>query len=63
MNVQLVHAVQGMQLFFVSDDGTAEGIILFLRNVPDGCDSMSEDFHAKFKGDFERFIESVRAAN
>jgi len=63
MNVQLVPAVQGMQLFFVSDDGTTEGIILFLRNVPDGCDSMSDDFHANFKGDFEKFIESVRAAN
>ena len=63
MNVQIVPAVQGMQLFVVNDTGTAEGIILFLRNVPDGCDSMSDDFHAKFKSDFERFIESIRAAN
>jgi len=63
MKVQLVPAVQGMQLFVVNDDGTAEGIILFLRNVPGGCDSMSDDFHAKFKGDFEKFIESIRAAN
>ena len=63
MNVQIVPAVQAMQLFSVSDDGTAEGIVLFLRNVPGGCDSMSDEFHAKFKSDFEKFIESVRAAN
>ena len=63
MNVQIVPAVQGMQLFVVNDDGTAEGIILFLRNVPDGCDSMSDDFRARFKSDFEKFIESIRAAN
>jgi len=63
MNVQIVPAVQGMQLFVVNDDGTAEGIILFLRNVPDGCDSVSDDFGARFKSDFEKFIESIRAAN
>jgi hypothetical protein len=63
MNVQIVPAVQGTQLFVVNDDGTAEGIILFLRNVPDGCDSMSDDFRARFKSDFEKFIESIRAAN
>ena len=63
MNVQIVPAVQAMQLFVVNDDGTAEGIILFLRNVPGGCDSMTEKFQAKFKSDFESFIESIRAAN
>lgn len=63
MNVQIVPAVMSMQLMFISDDATTSGMILFLRNVPDGCDSMSDDFGAKFKSDFERFIESIRAAN
>lgn len=63
MNVQLAPAVQAMQLFVINDDGTAEGVVLFLRNVPGGCADMSDDFRAKFKGDFEKFVASVRAAN
>ena len=63
MNVQIVPAVQAMQLFVINDEGTAEGIILFLRNVPGGCDSRTDAFKAEFKSDFEGFIESIRAAN
>jgi hypothetical protein len=62
-NVQIVPAVQGVQLFVVSEDGTGEGIILFLRNVPGGCDSVSPEFKAEFDGAFERFIGSIRDAN
>ena len=63
MNVQIVPAVQAMQLFVVNDEGTAEGIVLFLRNVPGGCDSMTDAFKAEFKEDFEGFVASIRAAN
>ena len=63
MNVQIVPAVMAMQLFVVNDDGTAEGIILFMRNVVGGCDSMSDDFKASFKGDFENWVKAIRAAN
>ena len=62
-NVQIVPAVNAMQLFVVNDEGTAEGIILFMRNVPGGCASMTDAFEADFKSDFERFIETIRAAN
>jgi len=62
-NVQIVPAVNSLQLFVVNDEGTAEGIILFMRNVPGGCASMSDDFKARFKSDFEGFVESIRAAN
>jgi hypothetical protein len=62
-NVQIVPAVNAMQLFFVNDDGTAEGIILYMRNVPGGCSALTDEFEADFKGAFERFIESIRAAN
>ena len=62
-NVQIVPAVQGVQLFVVTEDGTGEGIILFLRNVPGGCDSVSPEFKAAFDGAFERFIGSIRDAN
>lgn len=61
--VQLVPAVHVMQLFVTADDGTAEGVILYVRNVPGGCDSLTPDFEAEFKGAFERFIESIRNAN
>ena len=63
MNVQIVPAVQAMQLFFVNDEGTAEGIILFMRNVPGGCGSMTDAFKADFKSDFESWVEAIRAAN
>ena len=62
-NVQIVPAVNALQLFFVDENGTAEGIILFMRNVPGGCSAMTDEFEADFKSDFERFIESIRAAN
>lgn len=63
MNVQIVPAVQAMQLFFVNDEGTAEAVILFMRNVSGGCDSMSDDFKATFKSDFEGWVEAIQAAN
>jgi len=62
-NVQIVPAVQGVQLFVVTEDGTGEGIILFLRNVPGGCDSVTPEFKADFDGAFDRFIGSIRDAN
>ena len=61
--VQIVPAVQAVQLFVTDDDGTAEGVILYVRNVPSGCDSVTPEFEAEFKGAFERFIESIRTAN
>ncbi len=62
-NVQIVPAVNAVQLFVINDDGTGEGIILYMRNVPGGCDAMSADFEAEFKAAFERFIQSIRDAN
>jgi hypothetical protein len=62
-SVQIVPAVNVLQLFVTNDDGTAEAKILFIRNVPGSCDAMTEDFEAEFKAAFERFIEAVRKAN
>jgi len=62
-NVQIVPAVQAVQLSVVTDDGTGEGMILYMRNVPGGCDSVSPDFKSEFDGAFERFIQSIRNAN
>lgn len=62
-NVQIAPAVQAVQLSVVTDDGTGEGMILYMRNVPGGCDSVSPDFKSEFDGAFERFIESIRNAN
>jgi hypothetical protein len=62
-NVQIVPAVQALQLSVVTDDGTGEGSILYLRNVPGGCDSVSPEFMAEFEAAFGRFIESIQAAN
>jgi hypothetical protein len=61
--VQIVPAVQALQLFVTADDGTAEGVILYVRNVPGGCGALTPEFEAEFKGAFERFIESIRSAN
>ena len=62
-NVQIVPAVMAMQLLAVDESGSALGTILFVRHVAGGCGSMTPAFEEKFIGDFERFIESVRAAN
>ena len=62
-NVQIVPSVQAVQLFATTEDGTGLGTILYLRNYPDGCDAMTDDFKAEFKAAFERFIESIRKAN
>ncbi len=62
-NVQIVPAINAVQLFVTNDDGTAEGIILYVRNVAGGCDAMTPEFEAEFKGDFEHFVQSIRDAN
>ena len=62
-NVQIVPAVQTLQLSVVTDDGTGEGFILFMRNVSGGCGAVTPEFEAEFKGDFERFIKSIQDAN
>jgi hypothetical protein len=62
-SVQIVPAVNVLQLFVSNDDGTAEAKILFIRNFPDSCDAMTADFEAEFKAAFERFVEAVRKAN
>lgn len=62
-NVQIVPAVLAMQLMAVDSSGTAQATVLFLRNVPGRCQSLTEEFESDFIQDFERFIELVRAAN
>ncbi|MCJ7556246.1 MAG: hypothetical protein MUP90_04950 [Gammaproteobacteria bacterium] len=62
-NVQIVPAMQAVQLVVVNDDGTAEGTILFMRNVPGGCAAMTPEFKAEFDAAFERFITSIHATN
>jgi hypothetical protein len=61
--VQIVPAMQAVQLVVINDDGTAQGTILFMRNVPGGCDAMSEEFEADFDAAFEAFVGSVRAVD
>jgi hypothetical protein len=62
-NVQLVPAVQAVQLSVVTDDGTGEGTILYLRNVPGGCDAVSADFMSAFDGAFGTFIETIHGTD
>jgi len=62
-DVQIVPGVQAVQLFVTSDDGTGEGVILYVRNVPGGCSELTPEFEAEFHAAFERFIESIRSAN
>ena len=62
-NVQLVPAVQAIQLVAVTEDGTGEGSILYLRNVPGGCSALTSEFEKEFNGAFERFIGSIQAAD
>jgi hypothetical protein len=61
--VTIVPAMQAVQLVVINDDGTAQGTILFMRNVPGGCAAMSPEFKAEFDAAFERFVGSIRAVN
>ena len=62
-NVQIVPAVHAVQLMVTTEDGRGQGTILYMRNVPGGCDTVTEEFEKEFHGAFERFVESIRAAN
>ena len=62
-NVQIVPAVRAVQLSVTSEDGTAEGNIIYMRNVPGGCDAMTSEFEAEFDAAFGRFIESIQDRN
>ena len=62
-NVQIVPAVHAVQLMVTTDDGKGQGTILYMRNVPGGCEAVTEEFEKEFHGAFERFVESIRAAN
>jgi len=62
-NVQIVPAVRAVQLSVTTDDGTGEGNIIYMRNVPGGCDAMTPEFEAEFDAAFGRFIESIQDRN
>jgi hypothetical protein len=61
--VQIIPAMQAVQLFVVNDEGTAQGTIMFMRNVPGGCAAMTAAFKTEFDAAFERFIGSIRRVN
>jgi hypothetical protein len=62
-DVTILPAVMAMQVLAVDDTGVGLGTLLFMRNVPEGCEAMTQEFEEAFKSDFEGFIESVRNAN
>jgi len=62
-NVQIVPAVQAVQLIVTTEDGTGSGVILYMRNVPDGCNAVTPEFKADFDAAFGRFVESIQTAN
>jgi hypothetical protein len=62
-DVQIVPAMQAVQLVVIDDEGTAQGTVMFMRNVPGGCAAISPEFKAKFDADFERFVGSIRKVN
>jgi len=62
-NVQIVPAVQAVQLIVTTEDGTGSGAILYMRNAQDGCDSVTPEFKTEFDAAFGRFIESIQTAN
>jgi hypothetical protein len=62
-NVQIVPAVRAVHLSVTTDDGTGEGGIVYMRNVPGGCDAMTPAFESEFDAAFARFIESIQDRN
>jgi hypothetical protein len=62
-NVQIVPAVNAVQLSVTNDDGTAEGNIVYMRNVPGGCAAMTPEFEKEFDAAFGRFVKSIQSRN
>lgn len=62
-NVQIVPAVNAVHLSVTTEDGTGEGSIIYMRNVPGGCDAMTPEFVAEFEADFGTFIQSIQDRN
>ena len=62
-DVQIVPAVRAVQLSVTTDDGTGEGNIIYMRNVPGGCDAMTPEFEAEFDAAFGRFVTSIQDRN
>ena len=62
-NVQIVPAVNAVQLSVTTEDGTGEGNIVYMRNVPGGCAAMTPEFEAEFDEAFGRFIQSIQDRN
>ncbi len=62
-NVQIVPAVKAVQLSVTTEDGTGEANVIYMRNVPAGCDAMTPEFEAEFDAAFGRFIESIQDRN
>ena len=62
-NVQIAPAVQAVQLFVTTEDGTGVGTIMYMRNVPEGCNAMTPEFVAEFDDAFGRFIQSIQDRN
>jgi hypothetical protein len=62
-DVKIVPAVLAMQLVATGGAGSALGTIIFVRNVPGGCEAMTPEFEDKFTADFERYVRTVRDAN
>ena len=59
--VQMVPALHAVQLFVNNGDGTAEGVVLYMRNAPDGCDGIDAEFKAEFDRAFDAFVGSITA--
>jgi hypothetical protein len=62
-NVQIVPAVNAVQLFVTTEDGTGVGTILYMRNVPEGCNGMTPEFETEFDDAFGVFIQSIQDRN
>jgi hypothetical protein len=62
-DVRIVPAVRAVQLSVTTDDGTGEGNIIYMRNVPGGCDAMTLEFEAEFDAAFGKFVESIQDRN
>ena len=62
-NVQIVPAVNAVQLSVTTEDGTGEGTIVYMRNVPGGCAAMTPEFEAEFDEAFGQFIQTIQDRN
>ncbi len=61
--VQLVPGLYFIMLYLTNDEGTAEAIVRYSRNAPQGCSSVTDKEIEQFNAKFEAYVQHAMEIN